>query len=170
MRYQLLIFSFAICTIAVATEEDRPVFVLVGPCLAVATLETASELKESVWSSAESAWVPNVDQINEGLDYLKTPDGRQTIAMTAGEGIDMLPWLEQWEQKRFQIYGLISHGERYIYFDAIPLLTAPERKDPTLWLKRSISQSTADGGAAFWSYLYNYDQRKPIRSHRRPGS
>jgi hypothetical protein len=66
-----------------------------------------------------------------------------------------------------------NFGEPYVYpGNGVTMadggMVASYSRRLTLWLERSISLSTADGGSSFWCFIFNYDRRKPIKSFRRP--
>ncbi|HTG44375.1 MAG TPA: hypothetical protein VK633_07565, partial [Verrucomicrobiae bacterium] len=166
-----VVFLYLFASALVGAQEASPqLFVEIMPRVAVARKDGIAKLKKSIWPSADGTWVPSNEQVTGGLDYLNTPQGRTEIAAAARHGTDMMPSLERSAENRFQVYGLIINKKRCILFDAVPLAIPIERRRPTLWLEQSLSRSSADGGSAFWWFLFDCDDQRVVASWRRPDS
>lgn len=169
MRLFHLLVVAILCgqTLAIGTIEDAR-FVQVSPIAAVANEKLARELKELVWPSAQDVWVPNEEETLGGLAFIQTVEGQSQIVSKAPADTDMRPCLERMKETRFQVFGFIIQGRRCILYSGIPATLSSDRRSPDLWLKESISLLVFDGGASFWSVLYDFDNRSVVSTGRRP--
>jgi hypothetical protein len=161
-RWKVVFGLITYCVASVSYAEEN--LLEVAPYIAIANQKFTETIREWLREDAEGSWTPSREQVLRAISRIHSPDGRNDILANAQSDIHMEASLERLRESRFQVFGLLVTGHKYLLIDATPLKsTGPDR-----WLTECISRGVYDGGAAYWWIVVEADSLKVTDCGRRP--
>lgn len=162
-RYLILGLCICLITPAVAAHGQQRLSEIT-PYVALADQSFAESLRQLLDREADGSWTPEPKQVMAAIARIHNESGEQDLAAKARPEAKMIASIKRIRESRFQVFGLVTAGRKYLFIDATPL----QSDAPEWWLTECISCYVYDGGAAYWWATMDVDTLEVLACGRRP--
>ena len=157
--------GFLICLITSAvTTHGQQRLSEITPYVALADQAFTESLRKLLDPDANGSWAPEPKQVMAAISRIHSESGERDLAAKARPEAKMIASIKRIRESRFQVFGLVSAGRKYLFIDATPL----NSDNPKAWLTDCISCDVFDGGAAYWWATMDADTLEVLACGRRP--
>ncbi len=159
------VFRLFACVAALAAAHAA--FILIDTNIVLANEAMSEQLRSLNRRDADGVWMPAKSDVVAGFARLCSKEGPVEIFGIADPAANMSVSLARIPQSRFQVFGLVFGQHRQILFQASP---KEERFGITEeeWRGKIVSVRVHDGGAFYWSVLYDVESGRFVACDRRP--